>query len=94
MTDSERAAVEYGKLIKPQLAQYNRRMADAAPYRNSPRWERLRESAMDEFHASTVDAVKWYVLAMQDMEVLGEITESTWYAWQEEMTRQTMQEVA
>jgi len=84
----------FNDLTKPQLARYNQRMADAAPYRNSPRWERERLFAQREYHETTFEARRVYELAMQDLATLGEISEATNYAYDEVAVAQMMQEFA
>jgi len=94
----ERAEATAGRwfadLTKPQLARYNRRMADAHPYRNSPRWERERLFAKREFEEGTAEARRVYELAMRDLMTTGEISEATNYAYDEVSVAQMMQEFA
>jgi hypothetical protein len=80
MTDSEFMGKWFAEVTQPQHVRYNRRMSDAAPYRNSPRWARARAFAQREFHESTADARKLYEQAMDELEALGEITEVTDFA--------------
>ncbi len=80
MTDEEFMGRWFSRVTKPQLAQYNQRMNDAAPYRNSPRWERERAAAQNEFHHSVANARELYELAMSELIALGEITEETNYS--------------
>lgn len=80
MTDSEFMGRWFSDVTKPQLAQYNARMSDAAPYRNSPRWNREREAAQREFHDTTAIARILYERAMDDLEALGEVSEETDFA--------------
>ncbi len=77
MTDEEQMGKWFSKVTQPQLTRYNQRMADAAPYRNSPRWERLRVAAQNEFHISVAEARALYETAMAELFGLGEITEET-----------------
>ena len=80
MTDEESMGRWFSEQTKPQLARYNQRMADAAPYRGSPKWERKRTAAQHEFHETTSEARGLYELAMADLMTLGEISESTDFA--------------
>jgi len=79
-TDSEFMSRWFASVTKPQLAQYNRRMADAAPYRNAPRWAREQIAAQRQWDIETTDARGLYERAMAELEALGEITEETDYA--------------
>lgn len=76
-TDEEFMGRWFARVTKPQLATYNRRMADAAPYRNSPRWNRERELAQRHFQYETCEARQLYERAMSDLEVFGEVSEET-----------------
>lgn len=76
-TDSEFMSRWFASVTKPQLAQYNLRMADAFPYRNSPRWTREQIAAMREWDNSTAEARRLYQRAMGELEALGEITGDT-----------------
>lgn len=80
MTDTEFMGKWFASVTQPQHVRYNQRLADAAPYRNSPRWARARAFAQREFHESTAEARKLYELAMDELEALGEITDQTDYA--------------
>ena len=77
MTDSDFMAKWFVNVTKPQSANYNRRMADAAPYRNSPRWSREREFASRHFQYETCESRQLYERAMADLEAFGEVTEET-----------------
>jgi hypothetical protein len=94
MTDEENAARWFSDHTKPQLAKYNQRMADAAPYRGAPRWDRERNAAQREFEASTSDARRVYEMAMHDLMTIGEISEATSYAFDEVAVGQVMQQAA
>lgn len=76
-TDEEFMGRWFSKVTKPQLARYNQRMADAAPYRNSPRWERERVAAQNEFHINVAEARALYEQAMNDLMSAGEVSEAT-----------------
>ena len=84
----------FAALTKPQLARYNQRMADVAPYKDSPRWERERLFANQEFVEGTAEARRVYELAMRDLMTTGEISEATNYAFDEVSVAQMMQEFA
>lgn len=77
ISDEEFMGRWFSRVTKPQLAVYNQRMSDAAPYRNSPRWERARLAAQNEFQITTKAARDLYENAMSELIGLGEITEST-----------------
>lgn len=77
MTDSEFMAKWFARATKPQQDRYNQRMADAAPYRNSPKWERMRTFAQLHFGYETTEARQLYERAMADLEVFGEVSEET-----------------
>lgn len=77
MTDSEFMERWFADVTKPQLAKYNQTMADAAPYRNSPKWARTREFAQRQFNAETCEARQLYERAMADIEAFGEVSEDT-----------------
>lgn len=77
ITDEEFMGRWFAKVTKPQLANYNQRMADAAPYRNSPRWERERDFASRHFQNETTEARQLYQRAMADLEAFGEVSEET-----------------
>lgn len=77
MTDEEQLGRWFSEATKPQLAKYNQRMADAAPYRGAPRWERERDFASRHFRYETADARQLYERAMADLMALGEISEET-----------------
>lgn len=80
MNDSEFMGKWFASVTEPQHVRYNQRMADAAPYRNSPRWARARAFAQREFHETTAEARKLYELAMDELEALGELSEDTDFA--------------
>lgn len=84
----------FSSLTKPQSARFNQRMADAAPYKNSPRWDREKIAAEREFHETTPEARRICELVMQDMMVLGEPSEATFFAIDEVTVAQMMQEAA
>jgi hypothetical protein len=86
----EEAGSWFVALTKPQLAEYNARMAAATRWRGSPRWERERVAALNAFEYSTTDAREVYEMAMRDLLLCGEISEVTGYAFDEVMLRQTM----
>lgn len=77
ISDEEFMGRWFSRVTKPQLANYNQRMADAAPYRNSPKWNRMREFASQQFEYETVEARQLYERAMADLEALGEVSEET-----------------
>lgn len=77
MTDEESMGRWFTRQTKPQLATYNERMSDAAPYRGSPRWERARVSAQNEFRENTASARYLYEMAMSDLRLFGELTDAT-----------------
>jgi hypothetical protein len=78
-SDEEFLGRWFSKVTKPQLARYNQRMSDAAPYRGAPKWERMRQSAQTEFHNSVADARALYEIAMAEIIADGEVTEATDY---------------
>jgi hypothetical protein len=75
-TDTEFLGRWFAAVTRPQLARYNERMADARPYQHSPRWNRERSKAQNEFHATTAEARRLYELAIADIEALGEVSEA------------------
>lgn len=77
ITDEEFMGRWFTKVTKPQLATYNQRMSDAAPYRNSPKWERMRDHASRHFKYETTEARQLYERAMADLETFGEVSEET-----------------
>ena len=77
MTDAEYQGRWFARVTRPQLAIYNERMADALPYRSSPRWERIRAAAQNEFQETTQGARNLYERAMADLEAFGEVSEET-----------------
>jgi hypothetical protein len=77
ITDTELMGRWFAKVTQPQLTRYNQRMSDAAPYRNSPRWNREREFAQRHFRYETCEARQLYERAMADLEVFGEVSEET-----------------
>jgi hypothetical protein len=89
-TYAEIAAEQYGRLIRPQIDRYNQRMADAAPYKDSPRWDRMKADAYAEFFRTTVEAVKLYAMALHDLETIGVISEATAYAFDQAIVAQVM----
>jgi hypothetical protein len=76
-SDTEFMGRWFAQVTKPQLARYNQRMADAAPYRNSPKWARTREFAQRQFNYETTEARQLYEHAMADLEAFGEVSEET-----------------
>lgn len=79
MNDEQRLNDWFKAQTAPQLAIYNRTMADILPYRNSPRWDRERAAAQRQFEDTVSDAAVIYARAMSDLDVFGEITETTSY---------------
>lgn len=80
ISDTEFLGLWFFKVTEPQHVRYNQRMADAAPYRNSPRWTRERMAAQREFHEDTQGARALYERAIADMEALGEVSEAVDWA--------------
>lgn len=76
-SDTEYMGKWFARVTKPQLATYNSRMADAAPYRNTPKWSRLRAEAQREFEETTATASALYQRAMDDLSAFDEISEET-----------------
>lgn len=76
-TDTEFMGRWFTEATKPQLATYNQRMSDAAPYRNSPKWERMRDHAQRHFRYETTEARQLYERGMADLEAFGELSEET-----------------
>lgn len=77
MTDEEAMGRWFCKVTQPQLTKYSQRMADAAPYRNSPRWNRERDFASRHFQYETCEARQLYERAMADLEAFGEVSDET-----------------
>ena len=94
----ERAEATAGRwfadLVKPQTARFNQRMAEIAPYKDSPRWEREKIAAERRFYDTTFEARRVYALALRDLKTTGEISEATNYAYDEVAVAQMMQEFA
>lgn len=63
-------------VTKQQHHRYNQRMADAAPYRNSPRWSRERMAAQREYYEDTQPARVIYERAMADWEAMGQVSDA------------------
>jgi hypothetical protein len=82
------AGAWFADLTRPQLARYNQRMADLAPYRGSPRWDRGHRMAQREWERGTAAARGIYNLAMQDLTATDEISEATSYAFDAVMAGQ------
>jgi hypothetical protein len=78
-TDEEFLGRWFSQVTKPQLARYNQRMSDAAPYRGAPKWERMRLAAQTEFHDSVAEARELYQIAMAEIIADGEVSEATDY---------------
>jgi len=78
VTDDDQVCRWFAKVTEPQLTIYNQRMNDAAAYRNTPRWDRERAKASQEFHDSVNEARELYAAAMADLETNGEVSETTW----------------
>lgn len=64
-----------------QAAVFNRTMADIAPYRGSPYWDRRREQALAAFTETTKGAALIYKMALKDLMLTGKISEATSYAY-------------
>lgn len=64
-----------------QAAVFNRKMADIAYLKGSPRWDREREKAMATFHETTKGAAAIYEMALKDLMLTGEISEATSHAY-------------
>ena len=93
-SDSDLLTCWYMTSVQPQHAQYNLRMADIAPYRNSPRWERERMAAEREFNENTFEARELYEIASEELETLGELTDDTSYALAQFKVGEIMRDVA
>ena len=94
----ERAEATAGRwfadLVKPQTARFNQRMAEIAPYKDSPRWEREKIAAERRFHDTTFEARRVFELVKCDLMTLSEISEATNHAFNEVAVAQMMQEFA
>ena len=77
ISDEEFMGRWFSRVTKPQLAVYNQRMSDAAPYRNAPRWERARAAAQNEFQITTKEVRDLYERGMADLMTLGEVSEES-----------------
>lgn len=91
MTDVELQGRWFAKVTKPQLARYNSRMAAATPYRNTPLWDRERDSAMSEFTTTTREARDLYESAIIDIEATGEVSEETNFLMDQYVITQVLQ---
>lgn len=76
-SDTEYMGRWFARVTKPQLARYNERMRDAFPYMNTPKWDRLRQAAHNEFEQTTTSARLLYERAMADLAAWDEISEET-----------------
>jgi hypothetical protein len=68
---------------KPQAAKYAEQMAVIRPYAGSPKWERAREVAWQEYRASTEAAAALCNETYREMYDTGEVSDELSYRWDE-----------
>lgn len=78
----------------PARTAYRERMADLAPYKNSPRWERERAAAKFRYSRDTAVAEALYEKTLAELTGTGEISEATSYAWDELIAESAMERAA
>ena len=77
-----------------QLARFNDRMAVAAAYKGSPRWDRERDAAHREFSETTAAASALYEETVRELVLNGEVSEELAYRWDESNVAGAMLEAA
>lgn len=81
----ERCELEAGRMFaeatKAQTADLNAVLATIAPYRDSPRWERMRDAANAAWRVATAAAAELYEASMKDLMTLGEVSQETYAKW-------------
>lgn len=81
----ERCSLEatsyFANATKAETATYRQTMADIAPYKDSPRWERMRDQARREWDAATAPAYELFLTTFEELLRDGEVSEATSEAW-------------
>lgn len=68
---------------QPQAAKYAEQMAVIRPYAGSPKWERAREAATQEYRASTEAAAALCNETYREVYETGEVSDALSYRWDE-----------
>jgi len=71
----------YRDATKPQAAKYAEQMAVIRPYAGSPKWERAREAATQEYRASTEAAAALCNETYREVYETGEVSDALSYRW-------------
>lgn len=64
-----------------QKAAFDQTLSDIAPYRDSPRWERMRDVAKRKYREDTAPAYELFLTAFEELLRDGEVSEATSDAW-------------
>ena len=91
---NEEAGKYFWPLVKAQKQRIADRLAAIAPYRGSPRWDREKVAVDREWKEATADAERVYLMAMTDLDAIGEVSEATSYAYDEVAAKLTQKELA
>lgn len=83
----ERCRDEANKYLAPAavkaLNACHQTMCDIAPYRDSPRWQRLKEAAERKYREDTAPAYELFLTTFEELMRDGEVSEATSDAWDE-----------
>ena len=71
----------FADATQPQAAKYAEQMAAIRPYAGSPKWERAREAATQEFRASTEAAAALCNETYREVYETGEVSDELSYRW-------------
>lgn len=71
----------FAPAVAPALNDYHQALRDIAPYKNSPRWERMRDQARRDWDTATAPAHELFLRTFEDLMRDGEVSDATGQAW-------------
>lgn len=88
----ERATTEanfgLNKAVAAPFAAYRQTMADAAPYKGAPKWDRIKAAAERKYQKDTCEAFNLFLREFEEIMRDGEASEETSLLWDELYARQ------
>jgi hypothetical protein len=68
-------------LVRKQKQRFSERTHVIMPYKGSPRWDREKEKLDREWKEWTAEAERIYLMALTDLDTIGEVSEATSLAY-------------
>lgn len=75
------ANVGYYKAVAGPLAVYRQAMADIAPYKGAPKWDRMKAAAERQYRETTAEAFNLFLRSFEELMRDGEEREETSLLW-------------